>query len=228
MADEKDPDMKGLILGFLIPPGRERGAGVKTLPPPLPGARMTRQSASLESGRQIACPAPVVTIQLSKSNMSLTSVSDPTPPTGTGTIGITLTPFPTRPAILVIVSTRIGAYVFSPFLARWDMEPIKIRLPEGRLPCGLQYRLNLSYSRFSNSFSSQSSTLMITAHLPSSVGGRTGGKDWSVSKMTMGSPLPRLSDREWGQAQERQPIGSSLPIGGINTVADTFRLASGR
>ncbi len=110
MGLSKAPDTKFLILGFLVPAGSERGAvDVNTLLPPLTGSRTSRQNVSLESGKQLLCPAPVEMIQQSRSIMTRTNVSDPTPPMGTGMYGITLMPGPIFPAILVSVSTSIGA-----------------------------------------------------------------------------------------------------------------------
>jgi len=110
MGLSKAPDTKLLILGFLVPAGSERGAvDVYTLLPPRAGSRTSLQNNSLESGKQLLCPAPVERIQQSRSNMSCTNVSDPTPPIGTGMYGTTLMPGPIFPAILVSVSTSIGA-----------------------------------------------------------------------------------------------------------------------
>ncbi|MFN9905877.1 MAG: hypothetical protein ACK56F_07090, partial [bacterium] len=98
MGLSKAPDTKLLILGFLVPAGSERGAvDVYTLLPPRAGSRTSLQNNSLESGKQLLCPAPVEMIQQSRSIMSRTNVSDPTPPTGTGTYGITLIPGPIFP-----------------------------------------------------------------------------------------------------------------------------------
>ncbi len=60
---------------------------VYTLLPPTPARRITHQKVSMESGRPVACPAPVETIQLSRSIMSRTRVSEPIPPMGIGSRG---------------------------------------------------------------------------------------------------------------------------------------------
>jgi hypothetical protein len=77
--------------------------------PSPPESRSSLQNISLESGKQLLCPAPVERIQQSRSIMSRTNVSDPTPPMGTGMYDKTLMPGPIFPAILVRVSTSIGA-----------------------------------------------------------------------------------------------------------------------
>ena len=82
---------------------------VYTLLPPRAGSSASRQNISLESGKQLLCPAPVERTQQSRSIMSRTNVSDPTPPIGTGAYGITVMPGTIFPAILVSVSTSIGA-----------------------------------------------------------------------------------------------------------------------
>jgi hypothetical protein len=46
------------------------------------------------------------------------------------------------------------------------MDPTRITLPEGRLPCGLQKALNLSIKTSSSSHSSQSSTRIIIIFCP--------------------------------------------------------------
>ncbi len=191
--------MKGRIRGFFIPAGRERGAElVYTLlphpPPPLWQGPLSR--TCLVSGRPVACPAPVDTIQLSRSIMSRASVSEPIPPIGTGTKGITFTPGPTLPAILVIVSTRMGG--------------VKIQTVFGKMGHGAnqdQTARGEGPMRFAEAFESVVKNFLqlpqLTGLHPYDDGsvsvtcrGRTGGKVWSVRKMTIGSPSRRLSASE--------------------------------
>jgi hypothetical protein len=41
---------------------------------------------------------------------------------------------------------------------------------------------------------------------------------------TMGEPAVIVSAKECGSAQDRHPIGSGLPVGGIATLIETFCL----